>query len=160
MLVRMLDPEQRLAGIAAVLIIVSLFTPWWRDPVFRLSYWAVNRFTWIELSLMLVAGSVLLLLFRRAQGRVFHLPLSDGTLATGAGAWCCLLVIVRLLDPPVRAVDGHHVDYHMRWGPLLCIAASVMLALAGIRARRKYHHGEPESVAADVDAQPTVALPR
>jgi hypothetical protein len=157
---RMLDPEQRLAGLAALGIILSLFTPWWRDPVFGLSHWAVNRFTWIELALLLVAASVLLLLLRRAQGRVFHLPLSDGTLATGAGLWCCLLVIVRALDPPSRRVGTETLDYHRRWGILLCFASSGLLAYAGLRARRRYHRGEPEAVAADADAQPTVPLPR
>ena len=154
----MLDPEQRLAGAAAIGILVSLFTPWWRDPVFGLSAWAINRITWIELSLVLVAGSVLLLLLRRAQGRVFHLPLSDGTLATGAGLWCCLLVIVRALDPPTRRVAGHVLDYDLRWGILLCVVSSALLALVGLRGRRRYHRGQPESVAADADAQPTLPM--
>jgi hypothetical protein len=158
--VRMLDPEQRLAGIAALGIVVSLFTPWWRDPVFGLSYWAVSRFTWIELSLLLVAASVLLLLLRRAQGRVFHLPLSDGTLATGAGLWCCVLVIFRVVDPPSRRVGVHALDYDLRWGFAFCLAAGLLLAFAGLRGRTKYHRGEPEAVAADADAQPTVPLPR
>jgi hypothetical protein len=158
--VRMLDTEQRLAGLAALGIIVSLFTPWWRDPVFGLSHWAVNRITWIELALLLVASSVLLLLLRRAQGRVFHLPLSDGTLATGAGLWCCLLVVVRALDPPTRTVGTETLDYHRRWGIMLCFAAGALLAYAGQKARRRYHRGEPESVAADADAQPTVPLPQ
>ena len=158
-LLRLLDPEQRLAGIAALGILLSLFTPWWRDPVFDLSYWALRRFTWIELALILVAGSALLLLLRRAQGRVFHLPLSDGTLAMGAGLWCCVLVIARLLDPPTRTVRGHTFDYDMRWGALLCIASGLVLAYSGLRGRRRYHRGEPESVAADADAQPTLPLP-
>jgi len=160
MLVSMLDPEQRLAGIAALTIAGSLLTPWWRDPVFRLSAWGVNRFSWIELSLLLVASSVLLLLLRRAQGRVFHLPLSDGTLAAGAGLWTCLLVLVRAFDPPTRTVGGHTLDYDLRWGLALCFAAGVLLAFAGIRGRRRHHPGEPEAVAADADAQPTLPLAR
>jgi hypothetical protein len=112
------------------------------------------------LALMLVAGSVLLLLLRRAQGRVFHLPLSDGTLATGAGLWICLLVVVRALDPPARTVSTHTLDYDRRWGILLCFAAGALLSYAGIRGRQRYHRGEPESVAADADAEPTVPLPR
>jgi len=158
--VRALDPEQRLAGLGAICIIVSMFTPWWRDPVFGLSYWAVSRFTWIELSLLLVAASVILLLLRRTQGRVFHLPLSDGTLAMGAGVWCCVLVIVRVMDPPSRHAGTHTLDYDLRWGFALCLASSLLLAFAGLRGRRRYHRGEPEAVAADADAQPTLPLPR
>lgn len=156
---RMLDAEQRLAGAAALGIIVSLFTPWWRDPVFGLSAWAVNRITWIEISLLMVASSVILLLLRRAQGRVFHLPLSDGTLAVGAGLWCALLAVVRVLDPPTRMVGDQTLDYERRWGFVLCIAASLLLAFAGLRGRRRYHRGEPEAVAADHDAEPTLPMP-
>ena len=39
------------------------------------------------------------MLYGRAEGRGFHLPLSDGTLAAGAGIWCCVLVLARILDP-------------------------------------------------------------
>jgi hypothetical protein len=159
-LIRSLDPEQRLAGLAAAGILLSLFTPWWRDPVFGLSSWAVSRFTFEELALVLVAASVLLLLYRRAQGRVFHLPISDGTLAAGAGLWCCVLVVARTLEPPTRTVRDRVLDYDLRWGALLCLASGALLAFAGVQARRKHHRGQPESVAADADAEPTVPLPR
>ena len=43
-----LPAEQRLAGAAAIGIVLSMFLPWWRDPVFGLSYMAFNRFGWIE----------------------------------------------------------------------------------------------------------------
>ena len=71
-----------------------------------------------------------------------------------------ILVVVRALDPPSRSVGSETLDYDRRWGILLCFAASSLLAFAGLRARRRYHRGEPESVAADADAQPTVPLPR
>jgi hypothetical protein len=159
-LFRSLEREQRLAVLGAAGVLVSLFTPWWRDPVFGLSSWAVNRFTFVELALVLVAGSVLLLLYRRAQGRVFHLPVSDGLLAAGAGLWTCVLVIARALDPPTRTVRDRILDYDLRWGALLCLASGALLAFAGVQGRRRYHRGEPEAVAADADAEPTVPLPR
>ena len=40
--------EQELAGAAAIGIVLSMFLPWWRDPVFGLSYMAFNRFGWVE----------------------------------------------------------------------------------------------------------------
>ena len=158
-LYRSLDREQRLAGIAAAGIVLSMFAPWWRDPVFGLSSWALNNVTFYELALLLVALAVLLLLYRRAQGRVFHLPLSDGTLGAGAGIWCFVIVTARAFDPPTRAIKGETLDYDMRWGLLLCMASAVLLAFAGIRSRQKHHRGEPESVAADADAQPTLPIP-
>lgn len=136
-----------------------MFTPWWRDPVFHLSSWAMNHLSFYELSLLLVALAVLLLLYRRAQGRVFHLPLSDGTLEAAAGLWCCMIVLARALSPPTRSVGAETLDYGARWGLLLCLASAALLAFGGISARRKHHRGQPESVAADADADPTLPLP-
>ena len=155
---RRLTPEQRLAAFAAAGLLASLFTPWWRDPVLGLSHWAVNRFSFIELALVLVGGSVLLLVYRRGEGRVFHLPLADGTLVAAAGVWACVLVGARLLDPPTRTAGGQRLDYEVRWGAFLCLASAVLLIVAGVRDRRRYHHGEPEALAADEDAEPTLRL--
>jgi hypothetical protein len=113
----------------------------------------VNRFTFIELALVLVAGSVLLMLYGRAEGRGFHLPLADGTLAAGAGVWCCVLVIARIVDPPTRVLPGRTLDYDLRWGFLVALASGVLLTVAGVRGRRRYHYGQSEALAADVDAE-------
>ena len=150
---RSLAPDQRLAGLAALGIIGSMFLPWWRDPLTGLSYWAVNRFTFIELALLLVAGSVLLMLYGRAEGRGFHLPLADGTLAAGAGIWSCVLVLARILDPPARVVADRTLDYDLRFGFLVALASGVLLTVAGVRGRRRFHHGQGEAQAADVDAE-------
>ena len=150
---RVLHPDQRLAALAALGLIASMFLPWWRDPLSSLSYWAVNRFTFLELAIVLVAASVLLMLYGRAEGRGFHLPLADGTLAAGAGIWCGVLVIARILDPPTRVIGDRSLDYDLRWGFLVALASAVMLTVAGVRGRRRYHHGQGEAIAADVDAE-------
>jgi hypothetical protein len=155
---RVLHPDQRLAAVAALGLIASMFVPWWRDPLTGLSYWAVNRFTFIELAIVMTAAGVLVLLYGRADGRGFHLPLSDGTLSAAAGMWCCALVLVRIVDPPTRVLPDRTLDYDLRWGFLLAFTCGVLLAVAGVRGRRRYHHGQSEAVAADVDAQPTTRL--
>jgi hypothetical protein len=157
---RSLDPEQRLAGAAALALALSLFLPWWRDPVFGISYVGVRRLTFLEVAIFIVAVSVLALLFGRAERRSFHLPLSDGTLIAAAGAWAAFMVIFRMLDPPSRAIGQQTRDYGMRWGALVALASAVTLAFAGARERRKRHPGEREAVAADADARPTEPLPR
>jgi len=144
-----LHPDQRLAALGALGLVLSMFLPWWRDPYPpELSYWAVNRFTFVELAIVLVAGSVLAGLYWRAEGHGFHLPLSDGTLAAGAGVWSCVLVLARVLDPPSRA----GVDYGLRWGWTIALLSGIVLAYAGVRGRRRYHRGQREAVAADQDA--------
>jgi hypothetical protein len=146
---RVLNPDQRLAAVGAIGLVAGMFLPWWRDPFPpELSYWAVNRFTFIELALVLVAGSILVMLYGRAEGRGFHLPLSDATLTAGAGIWSCVLVLVRIADPPSRG----GVDYGLRWGFLVALLSGVVLAYAGVRGRRRHHRGQDEAVAADQDA--------
>jgi hypothetical protein len=152
-----LDPEQRLAAIAAFALGASIFLPWWRDPVFEVSYVGARRLTFLEVAFVLIAVGVLVLLFRRAEGRRFHLPLSDGTLIAAAGAWASLLVVFRMIDGPTRTVGTITRDYELRWGALIALAGAVLLAVAGVRERRKRHAGQPEAVAADADATPTLS---
>jgi hypothetical protein len=91
---------------------------------------------------------------------VFHLPLSDATLVATAGFWSLVLLVFRVLDPPsrtgTRVADRVEVtrDYTTRWGILVAFAAAALLAFAGVRERRRRHHGQPEAVAADEDATP------
>jgi len=155
---RRLDPDQRLAGLAAVALGASIFLPWWRDPALDVSLVGVRRLTFLEVAIFMVAAAVLLLLVRRAEGRAFHLPLSDGTLIAIAGLWSCVLVSFRMLDPPTRTVGGMTSDYGMRWGLVFALAAGALLAVAGIRTRRRHHRGQPEAVAADEDATATHVL--
>ncbi len=156
---RSLDPDLRLAAAAAIALGVSIFLPWWRDPIFGISYAGFRRITFLEIGVFLVAASVLVLIVRRAEGKVFHLPLSDGTLIAAAGAWSTFLVALRMLDPPTRTLAGRTSDYGMRWGILFALASAVTLAIAGVRTRRRHHRGQPEAVAADQDAEPTQPLP-
>jgi hypothetical protein len=146
---RALDPHQRLAALGALGLVGSMFLPWWRDPFPpELSYWAVNRFTFIELALVLVAGSVLAMLYGRAEGHGFHLPLSDATLVAGAGIWAGVLVLARIADPPSRG----GVDYGVRWGFAAALLSAGLMVFAGVRERRSHHRGQDEAEAADQDA--------
>jgi hypothetical protein len=152
---RTLDPDQRLAGLAACALGASIFLPWWRDPGLDVTLVGVRRLTFIEVAIFIVAAAVLFLLLRRAEGRAFHLPLSDGTLIAIAGLWSCLLVVFRMLDPPTRTVGGITSDYGIRWGLVFALAAGALLTVAGTRTRRRHHRGQPEAVAADEDATAT-----
>ena len=55
-----------------------------------------------RLLVLALAAGVLVLLFRRAEGRAFHLPGGDGAVITAAGLWACVLVIWRM----VRSVEA------------------------------------------------------
>jgi hypothetical protein len=105
---RRLNFEQRVAGVGALLLIVSTFGP----------------FTFVEAAIVLIGGAVLLLLRRRAEGREFHIPFGDGAVIAAAGAWAALLIVVRIFDRPLG--QG-----------LLALVCAALLFLAGVRERAK-----------------------
>jgi hypothetical protein len=105
---RLLSPEQRVAAVAALLLIVSTFGP----------------FSFVEGAIVLVAVSVLALVWNRAGGRDFHLPFGDGAVLAAAGAWCAVLILVRVLDRPL----GQN---------LLALGCALLLFLAGASQRAK-----------------------
>ena len=105
---RRLNFEQRVAAVAALLLVASTFGP----------------FSFVEAAMVLTAGGVLLLLKKRADGRPFHLPFGDGTVIFAAGLWSALLIVVRLFDRDL----GQSV---------LALACAAMLAAAGARERAK-----------------------
>jgi hypothetical protein len=105
---RLLGFEQRLAAAGSLLLIVSTFGP----------------FTFVEAAEVLTALGVLLLLKRRAEGYQFHLPFGDGTVIAAAGAWCGLLILIRLFD---RSLGQN----------LLALACAAIMFAAGVRERAK-----------------------
>lgn len=105
---RRLNFEQRVAGIGALLLIVSTFGP----------------FSFVEAAIVLCGVSVLLLLRKRAEGREFHIPFGDGGVIVAAGAWSALLIVIRLFDRPL----GQN---------LLALVCAAVLVGAGLSERRK-----------------------
>jgi hypothetical protein len=105
---RLLGPEQRVAAVGCLLLIVSTFGP----------------FTFIEVAEIVTALGVLALLKSRADGARFHLPFGDGTAVAVAGIWVGLLILVRLFDRPL----GQN---------LLALACAALVTIAGLRERAK-----------------------
>jgi hypothetical protein len=107
-LFRLLNFEQRVAAVGALLLAVSTFGP----------------FSFVELAEILIAVGVLALLRARALGKEFHLPFGDGTVIAAAGIWAGLLIIVRLFDRPL----GQN---------LLALVCAALLTFAGVLERAK-----------------------
>jgi hypothetical protein len=105
---RLLNFEQKVTAVGALLLAVSTFGP----------------FSFVEAAELLIAGALLALLYARAQGRRFHLPFGDGTVILAAGIWAALLISVRLFD---RSLGQN----------LLALACAAILFLAGARERAK-----------------------
>jgi hypothetical protein len=105
---RPLNFEQRVAGVAALLLIVSTFGP----------------FSFAEAAMVLTGLAVLLLLRKRAEGREFHIPFGDGSVIAAAGAWSALLIVFRLPERPLGQT-------------LLALVCAGLLLIAGVAERRK-----------------------
>lgn len=104
----LLHVEQRVAAVAAALLIVSTLGP----------------FSFVEAAEVLTAAAILALLKQRANGRAFHLPFGDGTAIFAAGIWCGLLITTRIFDRPVGM-------------SVLALVCALLLAAAGLRERAK-----------------------
>jgi hypothetical protein len=130
---RVLGTEQRVAAVGSILLIVSTFGP----------------FSWVEVAEILTALGVLLLLKRRADGYEFHLPFGDGTAIAGAGAWCGLLVLIRLFD---RSLGQN----------LLALTCAAIVFAAGMaeRAKRPMDDIPEETIKIPRDVMETERLPR
>ncbi len=105
---RRLGVEQRVAGVAAFLLILSTFGP----------------FSFVEVAEILTGSAVLFLLKQRADRKEFHLPFGDGTAIMMSGLWAGVLIAVRLLDRPLGQT-------------VLALACAATLAAAGARERAK-----------------------
>lgn len=145
---RALHGDQRLAAVAALGLFATMFLPWYSTTVKQVvagklqtakdGHTAIATFGWIEISILLVAASVLLMLFARAERRAFHLPGGDGSVIMAAGLWVCLLFVWRIFDRPDF---GRGVPTELSWGIFVAVPAAILLAYAGSRIRAA---AEPE----------------
>jgi hypothetical protein len=169
-----LAPAYRRAGLIALLLFGTMFLPWYtvkRDTLTDKgelvnsdrTLQALQSFSFVEAAILLVAVSVLGLLFVRGQKRPFHLPGGDGTMIAAGGAWVCFMVAYRFVDNK----DGYDknvfvgVDYGITWGIFVTFFVGLMLVHAGLRMRAA-HITEPPNPTASFPrgpAQPSSPLP-
>jgi hypothetical protein len=148
---RALHSEQRLAALAALGLLVSMFLPWYHRSFFNSrtarhgsdNLSALQAFSFVEGAILLIAVGVVLMLFARAERRAFHLPGGDGTIVMAAGLWTAFLLIWRLFDQPSPSVPhGTAVDVGIHWGIFFAFVAAGVLIYAGHRIRTT-HRPEP-----------------
>ncbi len=161
---RALAAEQRLAGIAAVLLLLTMFLPWYTkettaavngQPVtVSENRMAITVFSFVEAAIFLVAVGVAVLLFARGRGKAFHLPGGDGLVVTAAGAWATFLVFFRFVDKPQGQTGrGVLTDYGLSWGIFFGLLAALFLGYTGLRLRGA-RVAEPHLAGADPDPEP------
>jgi hypothetical protein len=134
-----LASEQRIATVAALALLVTMFLPWYdlqsldrkTDAIYSHSISAFGDVSFVEAAVFLVAAGVVALMFARAERRDFHMPGSDGAVVMAAGAWAALLIFYRVFSRP----DGHGYPVGIEWGFFLAFVAAGTLGYAGWRMR-------------------------
>jgi len=134
-----LEPEQRLAAVAAVALLVTMFLPWYELQALNRKTGVINSHSisafgdvsFVEAAVFLVAAGVLALLFARGERHDFHMPGSDGAVVMIAGGWATLLIFYRVFSRP----DGHGYPVGIQWGFFLAFVAAGLLTYAGWRMR-------------------------
>ncbi len=143
---RALEPEQRLAALAALGLFASMFLPWYSKTdtlvvhgaakAAATSLSAFQAFSFVEAAVLLVSAGVLAMLFARAEERVFQLPGGDGLVTIVAGGWSALLIFYRLLDKPgVQGNERVTATVGVEWGIFIALLLALGLAYAGARIR-------------------------
>jgi hypothetical protein len=173
---RAMEPERRLAAIAAVALLLTMFFPWYglqsvdrkTGAIYSHNISAFGDVSFVEAAIFLVAAGVIAMLLARAEGRDFHLPGGDGTIVMIAGGWAALLIFYRVFDRPTGS--GYPVG--IEWGFFLAFVAAGSLAYAGWRMRiserprpasrrprpRRADPGDPDEPDADPDREPEPSI--
>ena len=163
---RDLSPELRNAGIAAAVLALTLFLPWYtqsyvpegaREFVKR-NVSAFGVFSFVEAAVLLVAAAVLFLIWARSQKRAFHLPGGDGTAIVLAGGWAVALLVWRLFDKPDAPNPSE--DYGLQWGIFCALLAAGALAAAGVRVRAAHRPEPPNPIAEEPESPRPPRPPR
>jgi hypothetical protein len=150
---RALSSEQRLAAIAAMLLLASMLLPWYQETGNAIVGGKLERiddaksafgvYSFVEAAIFVVVVGTIALLWARAERKAFHLPGGDGTVIMGAGLWVMFLIFYRQLDKPNGRREGLiQTSVGVQWGIFIAFLLGALLAYAGYRIRAA-HVPEP-----------------
>jgi hypothetical protein len=155
-----LDRDQRLTAVAALVLLLTLFLPWYDtsvaqdDRFIHESYNGFGSADFTLASVVLVAIGVLGLLWTRGEERGFHLPFGDGIVIMAAGGWACLLIFFRVVVHPDLGGSGARVG--IQWGVFIAFLAAAFLIYCGFRI----HTSRLAEPPLPKDVQPPARRPR
>jgi len=159
---RALSSEQRLAAVAAILLLLSMLLPWYEETGNAIVGGKLERiddaksafgvYSFVEAAIFVVVVGTIALLWARAERKAFHLPGGDGTVIMGAGLWVMFLIFYRQLDKPNGRKEGLiQTSVGVQWGIFIAFLLGALLAYAGYRIRAAH---VPEPVTDDAPPPP------
>jgi hypothetical protein len=137
---RWLRPGDWVAGAGGVVLLVSLFLPWYDVHGVSRHLTAWQAFSVIDLLLALAALLGIALAVTTAVRRTPAVPVALGVIALIPGALATLLVLVRVLDPP-----GPNALLDVAAGAWIgLVAAAALTAGAWMSIADERNRGVPE----------------
>jgi hypothetical protein len=131
-----LDRNERLAATGALVVLGSMFLPWYGFPFNRdLVITGFGAFTFVHAALLLTVGAACVLMLEHGRGLTLPRPVHEGTLLTIAGAWSALLCVYAMFDRPSVSRGGFDHSYGLRYGVVVALAGATVLGVAGMRRR-------------------------
>jgi hypothetical protein len=167
---RALSSEQRLAAVAAILLLLSMLLPWYQETgnaivggkLARIddSKSAFGVYSFVEAAIFVVVVGTIALLWARAERKAFHLPGGDGTIVMGAGLWVMFLIFYRQLDKPNGRKEGLiQTSVGVQWGIFIAFLLGALLAYAGYRIRAAHVPEPATDDAPPKEPEPTAEEP-
>ncbi len=131
-----------IAAGSAVLLILSLFLPWYAVsaslgpgvPKVSATVSGWESFSDTDLLLFLLAAVAIAAAAATAAGSLPDLPVPIGQIVMGAGALALLLVLFRLVNLPGDGSEIAGVDIGRRIGPFVALIAAVGIVVGGMQA--------------------------
>jgi len=131
-----------IAAGSALLLILSLFLPWYAVsaslgpgvPAVSATVTGWESFSYTDLLLFLAAAVAIAAAALTAAGSLPDLPLGVGQIVMGAGALALLLVLFRLLNLPGDTSEIVGVDIGRRIGPFVALIAAAGVMFGGMQA--------------------------
>jgi hypothetical protein len=134
--IRKMGPNERLAGVGALVVIASLLLPWYGAPIANdLVKTGFGNFNFATAAMLLTAAAAIYLIIEVGDGYRPPRPLTVGTLLIVAGVWTALLILYQMIDRPQFHFDTLNDDYNVRYGTFVALGGAAAIVLAGTRRR-------------------------
>ena len=139
-----LSTGEKIAGASALLLFIFMFFDWFTVDIDGEGLFSVSAggnawdvFSWIDLFLMLTILVVVAVVVIRLTDALIEPPVSLNAIAAVLGGISVLLILYRIIDPPLDTGGLTGVDISPALGVFLGLIAAVGIAYGGYRAMQE-----------------------
>jgi hypothetical protein len=143
---RALGREQRISALAALVLWITMFLPWYsetgivanKSAAVSVSLSAWNAFGLVQVLVLVLSLGTFAFLFARGERRALGAPLGETSIVVlSSGALAAVLIIYGMFDRPG---GGAGISTGIEWGIFLALLAAIWLGWTGLAAQRGQRH--------------------